>query len=404
MGKTSYGKGKGNNRSTLLTLLNERGAMSRKDLAHEMGVTAAAVTAICSDLLAAGALTEEGVLREERRVGRKKIMVGINYRYRYALAIAIETLDTVVTISDLKGDYHMSKQIRTNTSISPEEFLDQIAEVGLHLLETQGIPMEMLLGVGVSIPGAVNRKKGIQKAAYSLWDRTVDLRGCLEKYFTCPILVENNINAIAKAEMIFGCGRKYNNLLFLKWGPGVGSALVIQNQLYESNMSKECEIGHVKIEKNGAKCHCGRTGCLENRVSVAALVREVRENCTPETMPLLYEKVHGNLERITEQDLNAWYEPDEPALWEIMDRKIEILATVVGNVITVLAPDAVLLNGPMFDLPRVTERFQQYCQAYDPRYDAAYLHRSDLRAARGYIGPVAMVTGELFLTTKEIQE
>lgn len=406
MGKASYSSGnsKGNNRSALLSLLNERGAMSRKDLAHELGVTAAAVTAICADLLAAGVLTEEGVLREERRVGRKKIMVGINYRYRYALAVTIETLDTTITISDLKGDYHMSTQIRTNISITPEQFLDQIAEVGLHLMETQNIPMEMLLGVGVSIPGAVNRKKGIQKAAYSLWDRTVDLRGCLQKYFSCPILVENNINAIAKAEMIFGCGRKYNNLFFLKWGPGVGSAMVIQNQLYESNISKECEIGHVKIEANGVKCHCGRTGCLETRVSVAALVKEVRQNCTPEIMPLLYEKVQGNLGRITEQDLNAWFEPNEPALWEIMDKKIGILATVVGNVITVMAPDAVLLNGPMFDLPQVTERFQQCCQAYDARYDAEYLHRSDLRAARGYIGPVAMVTGELFLTTREIQE
>ncbi len=387
-----------NNRSALLNLLNERGAMSRKDLAQELGVTAAAITSICADLLSSGALTEKGILREERRVGRKKIMVGINYSYRYALAITIETLDTVVTVSDLKGDFHMSKNIRTNTSISPEKFLEQIAEEGLHLLKTQQIPQEMLLGVGVSIPGAVDRKRGIQKAAYSLWNRTVDLRGCLGKYFDCPILVENNINAIAKAEMIFGCGRKYNNLLFLKWGPGVGSALVIQNQLYESNISKECEIGHVKIEKDGPKCHCGRTGCLENRVSIAAIVKEIKQNCTRQTMPILYQKLQGNLDRITEENLGTWFEPEEPALWKILDKHIETLATAVCNVITVLAPDAVLLNGPMFDLPQVTEHFKKYCKEYDPRYDEAYLRTSSLREARGYIGPVAMVTSELFLT------
>lgn len=400
----NFGNVKVNNRSALLNLLNEQGAMSRKDLAEALGLTPAAVTSICSELLAAGILTEEGTMREERRVGRKKVMVGINYIYRYALAISIELVSTTITVSDLKGDYHMSKQIPTLVDVSSESFLEQVAQVGLQLLQSQNIPEKMILGVGVSVPGPVDRETGVSCQAYGLWKKPVPIRACLEKYFTCPVLVDNNIHAIAKAEMIYGCGRRHDNLLFLKWGPGVGGALVIRDQLYESNCFKECEIGHVKIEENGMRCHCGRTGCLETRVSVPAILDEVRKNCTPETMPLVYKKIQGEQERITGNDMSAWYVPEDPGLQRIIDEKIRLLTRVLGNVITIFAPDHVLLLGPMFDLPGVAERFQMYCKQYDGRYDEKYLYPSKLRVRQGYIGPLAMVTGELFLTTREILE
>ena len=77
------------NRSALLNLLNDRGAVSRKDISEELGITAATVTLICSDMLSSGILCEKGEAEHQRRAGRRKILVDINYQYKFVLCINI---------------------------------------------------------------------------------------------------------------------------------------------------------------------------------------------------------------------------------------------------------------------------------------------------------------------------
>lgn len=64
---------------------------------------------------------------------------------------------------------------------------------------------------------------------------------------------------LCPGELIYGLGRTEENLLLLKWGPGVGSAIIAQGRIYESRMYKSAEIGHVRVEKNGRLCRCGGT-------------------------------------------------------------------------------------------------------------------------------------------------
>ena len=91
------------NRSSILKLLNDCGAMSRKDIAIELGLTPATVTLICTELISAGILCEKGEVEEERRAGRRKVLIDINYQYRYVLSVSIEAAKTCIAISNLKG-------------------------------------------------------------------------------------------------------------------------------------------------------------------------------------------------------------------------------------------------------------------------------------------------------------
>ena len=68
------------------------------------------------------------------------------------------------------------------------------------------------------------------------------------------------MNAFAMAELLYGMGREYDNLLIIKWGPGVGSAIVIDDQLYEGRHGKAAELGHYIVERDGRLCGCGRQG------------------------------------------------------------------------------------------------------------------------------------------------
>ena len=103
-----------NNQSAVLRLLSDRGAMSRKDIAEEVGLTAASVTSICTELLEKNIITELGEVTEEKRAGRKKILVDLNSHYKNVLCIAIETDETYISVTDMKGNIIASQKMKTD--------------------------------------------------------------------------------------------------------------------------------------------------------------------------------------------------------------------------------------------------------------------------------------------------
>lgn len=390
------------NRSAILKLLNDQGAMSRKDIALALGLTPATVTLICTELLNAGLLHEKGEA-EEKRAGRKKVLIDINYQYRYVLAISIEPEDTCITISDLKGGVVASSALKTDGHQRPELFLKELAEKAKILMWENDISRDAILGVGVSVPGTVRRETGVSQHAYRIWKEPVPVGDILRRYLNYPVIVENNVKAFAEGELIYGSGRQRENLLFIKWGPGVGSAIIIQSRIYDSQNSKTAEIGHYIVEKGGKPCRCGRRGCLETLVSTHAIAERVRAACTPESMPHLYQRVEGDLDRITARDLHWWMNDQDPGLLQVLAEVADTMAQIVTNTITLLAPDQVIIYGYIFDLPHIQDSFLQSCTQYDPAYDASYIQRSSLSDKLDYIGPLAVVMNELFLmyTMKE---
>lgn len=387
---------KNQNRSSILKLLNDHGPMSRKDISARLGLTPASVTTLCAELLAQNILVELGEVQQGNRAGRRKILLGINYTYRYVLSISIEMPSTCITLCDLRGEHCSTRRIPTDIAAPPELFLKQVANVGKALLWENSIGREQLLGAGVSVPGPVDREKGVSTHAYRIWNQSVQVASLLAQALECTILLENNVKAFARAELTYGLGRTQENLLLLKWGPGVGSAIIAQGHIYDSGKYRSAEIGHVWVEKNGRLCRCGRYGCLETRVASHPIARHLRQVCSPEKTPLLWAAVDGHPEKITVHDLEALAALDEPAMWEALDADIELLADVVGGMLTMLTPDHLILYGDMFKLPHFREKFLAACKRYDPAYDEDYVRISELDQRIAYIGPLAVVTNELF--------
>ena len=389
---------KANNRSSILKLLNEQGPTSRKDLAQALGLTPASVTQNCSDLIDAGILCEAGEVKNSNRAGRRKILVGINYSCRYVLSISIELENTCLTLSDLRGENHTSCQIKTEPQLPPYEFLTKVALEGLSLIYQAGLSHEMILGVGVSIPGLVDREKGVSRSAYRIWENPVDVRGLLGRYLHFPILLDNNVNAFAKAELLFGGSREKENILFMKWGPGVGSSIVVHNKLYESRFSKEGELGHITVNKDGKLCRCGRRGCLETLANIHAMANRMSEACTAETAPALHDLVGGDVTLIRGRNIDWWFHAQDEGFWRILDPVVDQVARSLANTVTILAPDAVVFYGPVFHLPGIKERFLRHCAEVDPNYNSDYITMSTLSDKIDFIGPLAVVVNELFLS------
>lgn len=389
---------KNNNRSAILKLLNDQRALSRKDIAAELGLTPATVSVICADLIGAGILCELGELQEGKRAGRKKMLIGINYDRYKVLSISIESAETVLFVTNLMGEQCISRRIKTDITVSPEAFLHRVADECKVLMWEGSVEKETILGVGVSVPGIVSRVDGVSTYAYRIWNEPVKVRACLREYLDFPVIVENNVRAFAEAELIFGSGKDLENMLFIKWGPGVGSSIVIHKQIYESNHSQNAEIGHFVMDPRGRKCRCGRRGCLETFVGTHAMAEQLRKSCTKEKMPELYAKVKGDVSAISAQSFTECLQGKDPVLWQIIDNNVEMLARSVCNVITMLSPDQVIIYGKLFEQTALMERFMACCKRIDERYAEDYIIESELRDKIDYIGPLAVVVNELFLS------
>lgn len=392
-----------NNKSEILKMLQKNGAMSRKDIAACMGLTPAAVTMLCNAMIEENVIAEKGELQEERRAGRRKVLVDINYNYKRIVSVNIEAMDTKITVTDIKGSNLAEAKIQTDTKISPEIFLENLTKEIKILLWEQQIQLFDVLGVGVCIPGIVNRSKGISIHAYGIWKQEVEVKKILERYISCPVIVENNVKAFAEGEMLYGVGKSGDNMLFLKWGPGVGSAIVIGNELYEGFQHNAAEIGHYIIEPDGIECRCGRRGCLETRVSVDALAKRIQQEFSKEKTPILYELAGGDSQKITREWITEWAESDnsyltqmDPAVDQIMAGSIERIARVAVNVMTILAPDHTIVFGPMLENNQIYHLFMQFCKKYDKHYTDEYIHRSQLSKKISYIGGTALIARTCF--------
>lgn len=358
------------NRASIVNCINEQGPVSRKDIAAATGLTPAAVTLLCSELLEQGILLEVGIDGESTGAGRKKVLVDINYDFQYILAINMESEQTFLALSNMRGDCLELKNIPTEKGMEPEEYLRRLGSLLDEMRQKHKALAGRIAGVSVAVPGVVDRERGTSVHAYGIWNREVALCEVLSEELQLPVWVENNVNAFAAAELLYGAGRTYDNLLIVKWGPGVGSTIVIDSRIYEGRHGKAAELGHFVVERNGKPCSCGRRGCLETKVSYQALSRKI---------PFEQEEF-GSAYRGAEQEGRA-----QPFL-EAMD----IFARTIVNSMTILAPNRVILCGRMFRDETVRRQLILDCAGYDERYDASRILYTTLAEKEDYIGPVAV--------------
>lgn len=365
-----------NNQSAVLRLLSDRGAMSRKDIAEEVGLTAASVTSICTELLDKEIITELGEVTEEKRAGRKKILVDLNSKYKNVLCIAIETDETYISVTDMKGNIIASQKMKTDWETEPEAFLERVANEAGRILWDHNISKDKLLGTGVTLPGKVDSENGLSLGAYTIWKKVLPVGEIIEKLLGTKVYVENNLKAAALYEILFGRGRDEKNLFLLKWGPGVGSAMIFDGKVYNGANNMAGEIGHTTLGKDGRLCKCGRKGCLELYVSTHAILDDIK-------LALGDEKAYKeDINRLADENVRS-----------LMDDKMDRLAQSLRNAVSLINPNRVVILGDIFDIPNMPKRFKEIYKAYDDSVDEDFIVKS-ASETKGHVEPISMVLND----------
>ena len=269
------------NRQILLNLVREHQPISRADLARRMTLGRGVVTTLVKELLEEGALYE-GALGDLPR-GRRPMMLHVQTRDRLVVAIDVRFSRTDVLLSDLGGTQIALERFATR--FGPEELLDELAIRVRRLLRAHAAEGRCE-GIGMVIPGMVDRRSGRVLNAPQLGWRDVQVRAGLATRTGLPVHVENAPAACALAHIWLGPaergrgtgesglsgGSGIRDFVYVSVSDGVGTGVVVNGEVVRGHGHTAGEFGHIPISADGPRCLCGSQGCLEAHTSNLATV------------------------------------------------------------------------------------------------------------------------------------
>ena len=169
------------NRSSVLYLLNSGEQLSRKDIAEKLGLTPAAVSKICAELIAEGAIAECGISGEGGGAGRKKIILSLNSESLFVLALNIDKKGFYAALCTIDGKEQIGERFFFENDCSPEECLRFAGKKCRELIEKSKISKEKIIGIGVGIVGGADSENGVTAGNYGIWKPGVPVRRILEE-------------------------------------------------------------------------------------------------------------------------------------------------------------------------------------------------------------------------------
>lgn len=314
------------NRSAILAHLGAHGSASRADLARALNLSPALMTQLTKDLISEGFLVE--LENSPSHGGRPARMLGLVSSA--GRAIGVKVVADHVAFVEVGIDGTVLRSASEPFDASSATFLAELTALLRHFIAGGG--SAPLLGVGVGVPGSVDAQdSGLVDSPQLGW-RQVPLGATLRRALSLPVLVENNVNALAVAERLYGLGRQHENFLVVTIGTGVGAGIVVDGVVLRGFGGGSGEIGHIPVANDGPLCSCGNHGCLESFIGEAALVRRAREN-----------GVVG--ERSGMAALRAAADAEVAAATEIFSEAGHLLGRTLAGVIHTLDPEIVIVLG-----------------------------------------------------------
>ena len=200
-------------------------------------------------------------------------------------------------------------------------------------------------GIGVGIPGTLDMDEGVVIASPNLPTWTNFSFASLMKERTgLPVAINNDANVAALGEAKFGSGSKYQNIIMITLGTGVGGGIVANGRMYDGNKHQGAELGHAVIELNGRDCTCGRKGCLEAYASATALIKSTKEAMEKHKDSLLWD-VEKELGGVDARNAFIAAKKGDLVALSVVDEYVMYLSEGLINYCNIFRPEVIVLSG-----------------------------------------------------------
>ncbi|MGA7192078.1 MAG: ROK family transcriptional regulator, partial [Anaerolineales bacterium] len=264
------------NLSSVLRLIHNEAPLSRARLAVKTGLNKSTVSSLVEDLLERNLIHETGI--NSNGTGRPAMLLEINPEAGAIIGVELGVDFIAIILTNFVGKVLLRKTVVADPAASQKKTFNRalrLIEEAILFCNDKG---HRILGLSFSIPGTVELNEGLLIFAPNLNWHNIPIRKIFSEPTGLKVFVENDANAAAVAEHLFGAAQKLNDFIFVFAGVGLGGGLFLNGQLYRGKGGYAGEIGHTSImaEPFQLPCRCGNLGCWETYANQQSIIRRMQ--------------------------------------------------------------------------------------------------------------------------------
>lgn len=278
---------------------------------------------------------------------------------KYAVGVDLGGTNIKIGIVSAKGKLVKNISIKTEAEGGPKHVISNIIGGIESILAKNKYKIQ---GVGIGCPGVVSIKKGIVENAPNLpgW-KNVKLGPIIKEKIKYKVHLENDANAAAIGELIFGAGKKFDSFIMVTLGTGVGGGIVFNKKIFRGEFGAAGELGHISIDLNGPKCNCGSTGCIEAYAGNSYLKEQIRSELKNYSNSIVWEIIDNDLSKVSPRVIQIASEKKDEYARFVIERMGKQLGAALASLSNLLDISTFIIGGgvagfgkPLFDSVRLT--------------------------------------------------
>lgn len=334
----------------LLSAIRQYGPLTRNDLAGHTGLAPSSVTRLIRELEQLRLVVQTG--KAESSGGRQPSLVVANPAAGLVASLDLSGRNLRGGVFDAAN--HLIKFVdRPFNGLGPQAIETEIFSMVRDLLAEPAARDLPLLGIGVSLPGAVDAQTGEVRDSYNLRLHNFPLRQVLRAEFGLPVYVEHDASVAALAEHYYGAGRNLSYLVYILVSTGIGSGILMDGQIYRGESGVSGEFGHIILDPAGQMCVCGKFGCLEALAAAPAILASARWMAAHGRSELLVSLSNNEPQRITLETLAQAARLGDPIAGDILAKSAAHLAQGMTTYASLFDISHMLVGGEVAELGEV---------------------------------------------------
>lgn len=301
-------------------------------------------------------------------------------------------------ISNKGGEILYRKIIDTLASEGADKVLERIVWLINHMITELNINKKDVVGVGIASPGPLNSVEGIIIETPNLPFNNFPLKSTVEKETGIKVFIENDANAAALGEFLYGAGKGAVNLIYVTVSTGIGGGIIIDKKLYSGKTGNAGEIGHTTVEPNGPRCNCGNYGCLEVMSSGTAIARIAKERLADNEKSNKEKSLLSTFENITSREVFECALKGDKLALEVVDYTLNYLGIGLANLINIFDPEMIIIGGGVSKVgDMLFDRIKKIAveRSFKVMSDTVKILPASLGTDAGVVGALAIISSRI---------
>jgi len=386
------------NEIRLLNLIRENGPISRNELSKKSHISKVAVSDIVNRLDSAGFILEIGKGESTSKGGKRPTLLKLNSENGFVVGIEIKRKYTNIALANIESKIIEMDQIHYEVGASMDKVIPKIQKNIDQLFENHNFPEDKLISIGIGIPGFVDYSHGELNFADTLrgWAH-LPIAKRFNEYFGVSTIVENDVNTITYGECLKGRGRGSSNLVCLWIGDGIGSGIIVDDQMVRGQNGNAGEIGYLELGH-----------CVTNRERIRNLYTNQRffgdilsEVNLADTlrMKLQWNSDRSDFPYATLDRMLAAGDDGNIHVQEILDEYAYLLSIVCMNFIKLLNPSLIIITGRVVEhskylMDKVRQLVKQ--SMINIPFQKTRIENGQLREMAGVNGAIELALNTIF--------